>query len=78
MSCNTRWGMPYEQDDAGEDDITIAASYELAPPQMVGRINIAQDDCAAVQGVRSRSRKKSIRMTQAGFRMSVDLTWTLC
>ena len=25
---------------------------------MVGRINIAQDDCAAVQGVRSRSRKK--------------------
>ena len=50
--------MLYKQDDAGEDDITIAASYEPAPPQMVGRIDIAQDDCAAVQGVRNRSRKK--------------------
>ena len=48
----------YKQDDAREDDITIDASYEPAPPQKADRIDIAQDDCAAVQRVRNRSRKK--------------------
>ena len=48
----------YKQDDAREDDITIDASYEPAQPQKAGRIDIAQDYCAAVQRVRNRSQKK--------------------
>ena len=49
---------PNEQGDAREDDITIDASYEPVQPQKADRIDIAQDYCAAVQGVRNSSRKK--------------------